>query len=192
MADTPERTVVHVDSAQLHALAHPHRSRLLALLRVHGPATATQLAQRLGTNSGQTSYHLRKLAEVGLVIDDEERGDGRDRWWKAAHRNTQYSSLDFRDDPDDRAADSWLVGYHAREHARWMQDWLDTRDEWPDAWVEAAMLSDSSLRMTAERAAELNRDMIALIDRYRAYEDEPDAVRVTITVHSFPNPEPSV
>jgi hypothetical protein len=90
------------------------------------------------------------------------------------------------------AADSWLVGYDAREHARWMQDWLDTRDEWPDAWVDAAMLSDSSLRMTAGRAAELNREMIALIDRYRAYEDDPDAVRVTITVHAFPNPQPSV
>ncbi|WP_428995029.1 helix-turn-helix domain-containing protein [Kribbella qitaiheensis] len=39
------------------------RNRMLGLLRVHGPATATTLAERLGVNTGATSYHLRQLAE---------------------------------------------------------------------------------------------------------------------------------
>ena len=49
-------------------LAHPLRSRLLDELRLSGPATATTLAAVLHTNSGATSYHLRKLAEVALVV----------------------------------------------------------------------------------------------------------------------------
>ena len=47
------------DATALKALAHPVRLRMLGMLRVDGPATATQLAARLGLNSGATSYHLR-------------------------------------------------------------------------------------------------------------------------------------
>ncbi|HUG84474.1 MAG TPA: helix-turn-helix domain-containing protein, partial [Euzebya sp.] len=78
--------LITLDAKQLTTLAHPLRSRLLTALRQEGPATATPLAKRLGTNSGTTSYHLRKLAEVGLVTDAPDEGDGRDRWWQAASR----------------------------------------------------------------------------------------------------------
>ena len=78
--------------AALRALSHPVRLRMLALLRTEGPATATTLAARLGLNTGATSYHLRQLAEHGFVVDDPERGDGRDRWWQAAHRATVTNS----------------------------------------------------------------------------------------------------
>ena len=98
---------------QLQVLAHPLRTRLLGALRLHGPATSTALAARLGTNSGATSYHLRQLAEAGLIEDDPERSNGRDRWWRAAHDATSWTSADFEDDPDARAADDWLLRHHA-------------------------------------------------------------------------------
>lgn len=192
MDTSEQRHIAHVDSARLHVLAHPVRTRLLSALRIDGPSTATALAQRLGTNSGQTSYHLRQLAEVGLVVDDAERGNGRERWWRAAHRSTSYSSVDFRGDPNDRAADGWLAGFHARMHARWLQDWLDARDEWPDEWVAAATLSDYSLAVTAQRASQMKDELHAVLERYRQYEHEEGAVRVTVTLHAFPNPEPSM
>src|SRR5689334_9068168 len=91
------RTWVKLDGNQLRTLAHPMRMRLIGLLRKEGPATATALAQRTGTNSGQTSYHLRQLAEAGLVEDDTERSNGRDRWWRASHEATSWSSADFLD-----------------------------------------------------------------------------------------------
>ena len=87
-------------------LAHPLRMRLLGALRVNGPATATTLAELLGTNTGATSYHLRQLAEVGLVAEDPDRGTGRQRWWRAAHDVTNWEPTDFDDDPDARAATS--------------------------------------------------------------------------------------
>src|SRR4051812_49756154 len=61
---------------------HPLRARLLTALRMNGGATATALARELGTNTGATSYHLRKLASVGLV-EETEGGRGKERWWRA-------------------------------------------------------------------------------------------------------------
>jgi DNA-binding transcriptional ArsR family regulator len=185
--------VARLDSKRLRVLAHPLRMRLLGLLRIDGPATATALARRLGTNSGQTSYHLRQLADVGLVEDDAERGNGRERWWRAAHGGTAWSSADFRDDPDDRAADEWLAGHLARTHARWFQDWLDARPESPKEWIDAADQSDYNLRLTPQRARAMAAELHEVVERYRD-EDDPDpaAERVTVILHSFPHPEPSV
>src|SRR5436189_3484080 len=70
-----------MDAAQLRALAHPLRLQLLELLRSEGPATASQLARRLGESSGATSYHLRALHRAGMVEEAEQR-NARERWWQ--------------------------------------------------------------------------------------------------------------
>src|SRR3954453_21336811 len=75
----------------LRGLVHPVRLRLLDLLQADGPATATSLGQRIGQSSGVTSYHLRVLAEHGFIVEDEARGNARDRWWRAIHRTTSFT-----------------------------------------------------------------------------------------------------
>ncbi len=147
--------VVVPDAQQLKVLAHPLRSRLLGALRHAGPATATALAARLGTNSGATSYHLRQLAEVGLVEDDPEHSNGRDRWWRAAHGSTTWRSTDY--DPDAEAAVSWLLRRQANLAASWVNDWLDEREQWPPEWQGVADQSDYHLHLTAGRAAGAGR-----------------------------------
>jgi hypothetical protein len=53
---------------------------------------ATQLAQqRLGLNSGATSYHLRQLAAAGFIEEDSEWGNARERWWKSRYRSTWFT-----------------------------------------------------------------------------------------------------
>lgn len=95
-----ERTVAQItDERVLGTLAHPLRSRMVGLLRLHGPATATKLGQRLRESSGVTSYHLRKLAEVGLVEEDVDRGTRKERWWRAVHDLTKWSAEDFLGNP---------------------------------------------------------------------------------------------
>ena len=89
--------------AGLRALSHPTRLRMLMLLRLEGPATATQLAQQLKLNTGATSYHLRQLAEHGFIEEDHERGDARDRWWKAAHQSTR---MGMTSRPEEEAEDA--------------------------------------------------------------------------------------
>src|SRR5690242_5095730 len=92
--EMPAPRAVNPSSAGLRALSHPTRLRMLMLLRLEGPATSTSLAQRLSLNTGATSYHLRQLAEHGFIEEDAERGDARDRWWKASHESTHASIAD--------------------------------------------------------------------------------------------------
>ena len=87
---------------QLRALTHPIRLRMLGILRTEGPTTATALAQRLGLNTGATSYHLRQLAQHGFIVDDESRGNGRERWWQAAHASTPDRAWTSYPDPADK------------------------------------------------------------------------------------------
>jgi DNA-binding transcriptional ArsR family regulator len=49
------------------ALADPTRRSILAALASHGPATATDLAERLPITRQAIAKHLALLAEVGLV-----------------------------------------------------------------------------------------------------------------------------
>ncbi|TCK00381.1 ArsR/SmtB family transcription factor [Nocardia alba] len=50
------------------ALADPSRRSVLAELAAHGPATATDLADRLPITRQAIAKHLALLAEAGLVI----------------------------------------------------------------------------------------------------------------------------
>src|SRR3954452_11446864 len=111
--DTPPATILRLDPRGLKVLAHPLRSRLLTALREHGPATATALADRLGTNTGATSYHLRKLASVGLVEETGE-GRGKERPWQAASEMHEFTERDVADDPDGQAATDWLRRHYLR------------------------------------------------------------------------------
>jgi DNA-binding transcriptional ArsR family regulator len=168
--------------------------RLLAALRLQGPATATELARRLDTNSGLTSYHLRKLAEAGLIEDDPAHSTARDRYWRAAHEGTSWSSAEFREDPDDRAADTLLVGQFTRLHGRWLDDWVASRDDWTEEWLAASDLSDWGLHLTPQTLRELTEELHEVMNRYRQREelDAPEAERVTILLHAFPHPDPSL
>ena len=66
---------VELDAAGMRALAHPVRVRILFELR-SAPATATMLSDKVGASPSVTSWHLRHLAEHGLVEDAPELGRG--------------------------------------------------------------------------------------------------------------------
>lgn len=67
------RDVVHVQTdQQLHAVGSLARHRVLRVLR-DGPATVTQIAERLGIAKGSSHYHVKVLAKAGLVHVVETR-----------------------------------------------------------------------------------------------------------------------
>jgi predicted ArsR family transcriptional regulator len=157
---------------------------------LYGPATSTGLAERLDTNTGATSYHLRRLEGVGLVTEDTDRGTGRERWWKSPHDGTSWVTSEFLNDPDDRAAADWLIGTYAQMNAQWHNDWLEARHQWSREWQDAAGDSSSELFLTADQLSALNRELHEVIDRYTEGVSAADAERVKVLLYSFPAPEP--
>ncbi|MBN0045860.1 helix-turn-helix transcriptional regulator [Streptomyces actuosus] len=185
-----ERKRRRLDARSLRGLAHPLRMQLLDTLRVHGPATASQLGKRLGESSGATSYHLRQLASHGFVEDAPEHGKGRERWWRAVDQGLVFDSADFQGaGPEVRAMTEAFLHEIAGTHARELSAWLGTRDAWSDGWARASDMSDATLRLTPELAAELVHEMHALIDGYRNRVTGPDRAgteQVRIHTHLFP------
>lgn len=186
---TPERTVV-LDARRLQALTHPMRIKIVGLLRLHGPATATALATRLNVNTGATSYHLRELAKAGMVVEDESRGNARDRWWRAVH---QSSVLDdpamLANEPD--AVLGYLRGV-AQLNAEEMFRYVEELPGMPQEWVEASTISDYNLRLTAAQADTLLQELVGVIEKYRT-DPEPEATddnrQVAVQLQLFPREE---
>lgn len=166
-SDVPaELTGLRLNAAALKVLAHPLRSRLLSALRRGGPATATGLATLLSTNSGATSYHLRKLESVGLVADTGE-GEGKRRLWRAATDSHQWEPSDFAGDEDAETALNWLVRDYIRHLGEQFEKWLDVEAAWPPEWRDAAGMSDTYVIATAEQVKDLQREIDAVLEKYR-------------------------
>jgi DNA-binding transcriptional ArsR family regulator len=185
---TPESSasMLHLDAKAVQVLAHPLRSRLLSALRSGGPATATALAERLNTNTGATSYHLRKLESVGIVEETGE-GHGRERWWRASTEMHTFTQRDVAYDPDGQAAADWLRRYYLRSFVDRYQAWLDVHASWPLEWQEVADASDYLLRLSPRRLAELETEMTALLERFRDPDPgDPDAQPIEVHLHAFP------
>ncbi|MDR3082658.1 MAG: helix-turn-helix domain-containing protein [Streptomyces sp.] len=179
-----------LDARSLRGIAHPLRMQLLNTLRRGGPATASQLAAKLGESSGATSYHLRQLAAHGFVVDAPEHGKGRERWWKAADEALVFDSDKFADAGSEmRGTVDLFLHEVANTHAREMSTWIGTRDEWPEPWSHATDMSDATLRLTPELARELVAKMHALVQDYRTLssgEDTPETEQVRVHTHLFP------
>ncbi len=157
---------VRLDGGLLRALAHPMRNRIVGLLRVFGPQTATTLAGRLGVNTGATSYHLRQLADAGLVVEDSERGNARDRWWKAAHQGTEFDAAELLQTEPELAL-GFLHGIgqtYAENMFRAIDEWQTLEPE----WREATLLSDYLFHLTAAELKAMMAEVTAVLDKYRA------------------------
>jgi predicted ArsR family transcriptional regulator len=169
-------------------LAHPLRARLLSELRINGAATATQLAGRLSTNTGATSYHLRKLAEVNLVVETGE-GTGKQRFWQPAQESHSWSEADFEDDPDAMAASGWLRQQYFGHFSEKLARWDDERRHWPVAWRDAAHMSDAMVTATAEELDELMTELESVMERFKdtiGDEPRPGAIRVSLLLNAMP------
>ena len=127
------------DARRWKAMSHPLRREMLRYLGQHESATATTIAAALGENTGVTSYHLRVLADAGVIEEIPEHGHGRERWWRAIPtdlRERDYDSLS----PQERAAlDEWRAGQipdelalvnrfirDVRRHGKWARAYRST------------------------------------------------------------------
>jgi len=163
------------------------RLRILGLLRLDGPATASGLAERLGLNSGATSYHLRHLERHGFVLEDEALGNGRDRWWRAAHGSTRTARSELTE--EEREATDAFGQAIALLHTEEVQRAVEERPLLPEEWRLASTLSDWHLRLTPARARELTDTLDRLVSTWD--EGPPDGEGTqpfTVILHAFPRP----
>jgi DNA-binding transcriptional ArsR family regulator len=181
-----EQREVHLDAQQIRVLAHPLRFRLLGRLRLDGPATATRLAQALDTNTGATSYHLRQLADAGLVVEEERPGGGRERWWRSAHEVSSWQRDNYTGDPDATAASDWLESRALETMVERAEAWQRARDDESPEWRQAANFSDYGLNLSPEQLNDLQAELAAVVERYREAGPAAGARQVFFYMYALP------
>jgi predicted ArsR family transcriptional regulator len=172
---------------QLRALTHPTRLRMLGMLRIDGPATATTLAARLGINTGAASYHLRQLAQHGFVVEDEAQGNARDRWWKAAHRSTMTDRQGTRGRDARETAEAYIQSVVVVMTEQ-MQRAVEEMPLVPREWGDASTFSDWVIKLTPARAKALVEALATMLSEAETEEDEEGAEDFVIQLSSFPYP----
>jgi len=162
--------------AALRALAHPLRVEIMNELSDFGPATASMLAERLGESSGATSYHLRQLAKHDIIVEDTERGSGRERWWRMAPGGVTIGSPETLGTPAGREANELVsLGWQQNNERRLSAFLRRGLDTFGFDWMESSTLSTSHLELTREQLEELGHEYYALQDRLKAKWKAQDA-----------------
>jgi DNA-binding transcriptional ArsR family regulator len=178
-------------SDALRALAHPLRIRILDELSMFGPLTASGLGERLGESSGATSYHLRQLEKVGLVEEDTEKGNARDRWWR--RRPGPISIPDPAEFPvgsaerlaSRLASDEFMRGREAAFREFMAADEGVVSEE----WAQLGVADTINIRLTPEQMKALLNDVDVVLwkylDAYKAT-PSPGSRPVQIQLNAFP------
>lgn len=189
-SDLPEP--LQLDLSALKALSHPLRVRMYDQLADRGGATASQLAAALGESSGTTSYHLRVLAKHGLIEEDAERGDRRDRWWRVRPGGYQLDARRLRDEPAAGPVLEAAAGHLWQQVARQLETWYRTGASWDETWIDASASTTVRLDATPSELAALRDEIMEVLARHQERlreRDLPDgAARVAVQFHAFPLP----
>ncbi len=190
MSQQLEPQALVTDVRALRALAHPLRNRLLGLLRLHGPSTATRLGELVGESSGSTSYHLRQLADYGFVEDAGGLGTGRERWWRARHRMTSWEDADLAGQEGSAEVRDEMARLQLDGHGRVLKAWYASRSDLGEQWSAAASLNDYALRLTPEQTRELTTELNGVLERWLADhpadQPAPDTELVSVLLDLVP------
>ena len=184
---------VRASVEQLAAGGHPVRRRLLEVLGVDGPATASLLAERTGQLVGNVSHHLKMLDRAGLVEEVPELAkDRRERWWRHVPLSLSWSLADVRGDPVGEAVAVAVEHEYVEHHLRRVRGWLaarDTSDDYDEAWTRAAFATDSWVWATPDELDELGEAINALVVEFHAShrEQAPGRESCFVFAHGVPS-----
>ncbi|WP_418956527.1 ArsR/SmtB family transcription factor [Streptomyces tritici] len=182
------------DLGTLKAIAHPLRMQLYRALSIARTATASQLADQVDEAVSLVSYHLRKLAEHGLIEEAERQStDGRERWWQPSSRGITVHDADFADGPEQVAASLAVSRTVLEQRTALHRRFLDERAAWPQEWRTASLGAEWYPRLTAEQLQALADELNAVVAKYDALGRAADAAgdtegreSVAVHLHGFP------
>ena len=178
---------------QVAASGHPVRRRLLEVLGVDGPATASQLAERTGQHVGNVSHHLKMLARAGLVDEVPELArDRRERWWRHVPISLSWSLADVCGDAVGEAVAVAAEHENLDHHADRVRGWFAARDgsdDYDEAWTRAAFSTETWAWATPEEWDELGEALNAVLADFHAAHREPGPGRESCFVfaHGVPS-----
>jgi hypothetical protein len=162
-------------------------------LWLDGPATATGLAARVGESTGTTSWHLRQLAEHGLIEDDASRGTKRERWWRYRPGAMRMDMVDFMDDPEMRGP--LTVYLHESLNQLYQRVAGFLAENWAREWYESAAAHEWTVRLRPAELRALNEELTGVVARYRREHPDDAATRdgeehIVVQLQSFPHRRP--
>ncbi len=163
-----ERSIRQItDSRVLAAMAHPLRRRLMDVLRVDGPATASMLAGRTGQAVGNISHHLRILARGELIEQAPELArDRRERWWRLSADSVRWSTSDFEDDPAVEAVEQAVMSLNLERQVELVRAYNATGPAGRRDWPTGPFSTNHWLQLNDAELAELAGEVIALFSRW--------------------------
>ncbi|MGO2521767.1 MAG: ArsR/SmtB family transcription factor [Microbacterium sp.] len=180
MVDEEARTVTHPDArnattAMMKAYSHPLRRRIAKAVAARGYARAADLAGDLDIPANSISFHLRVLADAGLIEAAPERArDKRDRVWKPTEGAWNVGS------PEHPIVDEVLGGVlmtsladdhidMVRRVLVWAPEYVSGRD--PETH---GTFSQRSMRLTAAEFSEIERRIQEVIKEVEDAADPDD------------------
>lgn len=174
----------------LEALAHPVRLELINHLMSAGPATASTCARAVGDTPSNCSYHLRVLAQVGLV-GEVASTDGRERPWEALI--TGFDTDAETSGEPLTPQESRLLAVSLRRDQQLVRDYMARRESEPAQWREADFYGTYTLALTPAELIDLSARLDAVIRPYiAATRDQrpPESELVHVNLHAFRSPAP--
>ena len=178
-----------LDATGMRALAHPVRVRILTALQRHGPSTATRLSPDVGATPSVTSWHLRHLADHGLVRDAPGHGSGRERWWEASTRGFRFDGSR----PGSQDAARLLTAAVQEAEGDVVGAWRrDVEPTLPPPWLAGAGRSSTRVLVTPDEAQALEGDVERLLAPYVRRKEDPasapsGARTVLLLRHTLPD-----
>jgi hypothetical protein len=131
------------DAAQMRALAHPTRLRILGILRANGPQTAAMLGEVIDEAPGTISYHC-------------------------THDSSFWDPAESLDDPERTLAANALDHAVARVYAANYEAFVDRAATLGREWVAASSSHDRVLRLSVEELRAMGDELREVVERWAA------------------------
>ena len=152
---------------------------MLSRLQQEGPATSTTLAQALNESTANTSYHLRQLQRHGLIEEEVQRGDRRDRWWSAAARHYNVAP-EIYDSAEHRAAVAELRAHVLEHDAAIVASFFEHESEYDPELRQASTFTNHGIYATPDEVRALTANLsnaLRELERPDPATRPPDAAR---------------